>query len=412
MVNFMIAAINTGVTAPIYGYFIFSIFTIFIYQYARRRSLAVTPVRKGTFWCLFLSGLLMAVRYPSVSDFSLSACLVLYCVNPAVIFMAGYALTHCSSEGERAIRNALCAIATGCAMHVFLNIIANLGKDRWHTVDFFSAGEHMSATNLGGLNTFIFAILPCVFISSSKMIRIGGTVFFVLSLVYSFILGTRMQLLIVLVIVSLSACLYLKEHYAGKVPKRKVTEWMLGFLLLMAAGITLYHLDVLGIKEKILASNLFYRFVDTDTAKSDSYRWQLFLSGLRNLVFHPLGGDKDAYYFHNYWLDIGRVAGIIPVMLMAVYDITVFGHVIKIFRKKAFSEELRYAFLFLHIGFFMNFFMEPIMDGYISLFYRFCLVNGLAEGLYSLKGTGRREVYDEGFVGMQHYDPVCGGMQE
>ena len=108
------------------------------------------------------------------------------------------------------------------------------------------------------------------------------------------------------------------------------------------------------------------------------------MDGIIYLFEHPLGGNKiqGLNYFHNYWLDVGRIAGIVPVLLLVVLDITLFRHMLKVFMNKKIDEDFRFALLGIYICVLINFFTEPIMDGYLDLFFRFTFINGMVEGIY------------------------------
>lgn len=384
MIEIFLVWINSGIIAPIYGYFLLSIFVIFIVQTIRRRKILLGGIRSYTFWLLLISGGLFAISYSSYYESSLLIAFILYVMDPAIVFIAGYILTKILyNKIEGNIENIIYAIAIGCGIHVFLNIIANVGNDRWHMVDFFG-NIKTPATNLGSLNTLIFSLFPCIFISESQKVKIGGILLFFLSLFYSFILGTRTQILVMLIV----SLLMMTVYFIGHNNKRFFLKITLFFGVTILIIIICYQFNVFNIKEKIKTSNLVFRFIDSNTMNSDYYRIQLLVKGITSLFIYPLGGNKEVTYFHNYWLDIGRIAGTLTVVIVILYDIVVIYHMKCIFKDKRIKEVHRYILLCLTVGFFLNFFMEPIMEGYIDLLYRFYLINGLIEGLYNIKVKG------------------------
>ena len=381
MLEVILAIVNMGFIPSAYGYIILGIFEFFIYQYLKKGKIITNSVCEIPVWILVITGLMYAVG--AIGRSPIFNGLFRYCIMPALIFMIGHSITN--NGKEKAVRNAekcLGAIAIGCGVHVFLNIIANIGADRAHTSDYFT-GE-LAATNLGSLNTFIFALLPCLFTTNNKKIKIIGFILFFMSVVYSVMLGTRTQIYALAVILAVCVIFSL-----GKLSKKSITLKKLLSRFSAAASVTfvaiiVYKTDFLGLRTKFITSNLIFRYTSDNTVVSDANRFRLMTEGFRSLIENPFGesGYNTIRYFHNYWLDFGRVAGIIPVILLVIMDIVLIYHMIQIFRNSNIETDFRYAILGIYICFFINFFMEPIMDGYMDLFYRFIFINGMAEGVY------------------------------
>ena len=102
------------------------------------------------------------------------------------------------------------------------------------------------------------------------------------------------------------------------------------------------------------------------------------------LFIHPLGWNlKEFGYSHNMWLDVLRVSGIIPFVLLIIYSIKSF---FQVKRAIAISKEnvlLNGQILFYAIAFFLLFMVEPIFEGLFSLFVVFCLYKGILNKYYA-----------------------------
>ncbi len=381
MLELLTIILNIGAFPEIYIYFAFSIFVIFIYQSFKFRSININAIKCSAIWLIEIMGFFFSIKYPLFSDYSIIVCLTLYCVLPFVVFMSGFEMIFINrSEALSIFRRILYAIVIGCAIHSVLNIIANLGNDRWHIVDFF-VGER-AATNLGALNTFIFSLLPALIMEKKKSVKIIGYFCFSISVIYSFILGTRTQLYMLILILILSFALYIIKQLKGIIQIQTIYKWGLYFILIFAIGIIFYSYDFFEIRTKITNSNLIYRYIDKETTGSDLYRIMLLKQGILDLWKFPFGKNFTVSYFHNYWLDIGRVGGVIPFAFSIASWTILHLHMIKVFKNKNIDITLRYAILGIYFGVFVNYFMEPILDGYIHLLYRFLLVNGMVEALY------------------------------
>ena len=392
--EFILAVINSGVISNINGYYILAFFEIILYQILARKRIFVNSIGSLPFWMLAISGLIYAFAARTIGQ-SLISGMVLYFILPVLIYMSGYAITN-SRRGKAVLtaERCLAAIAVGCGIHVVLNITANIGiSNRAATADFFTGG--LAATNLGSLNTYILALLPCLLVTKRKKVRVVGLVLFALSVVYIFILGTRTQPYALIIMLVISAVIDVKRHYGKRLRFETILKWLSVAALLIIVAWVAYSKDIGGIRTKILMSNLLYRFNENArTASSDATRFTYFKAGLWNLINNPFGGNHSGgiHYYHNYWLDIGRVAGTLPVILVATMDIIFVVHMLKIFKDNTIDEDFRYALLGIYICVFLNFFMEPIMDGYLDLFYRFTLINGMVEGMYALPRRSKRIV--------------------
>lgn len=392
MVEVLVTGINIGGIAPIYGYFLFSIFVIFIYQAMKVKKILINGMRHITFWLLLISGLIYAINYSFFYGSSLLIAMILYVVNPVIVFTAGYTFVSMYHRTDKEpAKNILYAIAIGCGIHIILNLLVNIGNDRWHMTDFW--GNIITpATNLGSLNIFIFSLFPCICVSKIKKVKWGGLALFFLSLLYSFILGTRTQIVALILVSTIITIIYFIKHFEGKISKNLSLKIIFGTIITIISIIISYKINIFNIQEKIAKSNLALRFLDRYTASSDYYRFELFIRGVKSLIQYPLGGNTEKLFFHNYWLDVGHIAGIIPVIMIVLYDLMIIFHVYCNLKNNNIDKILRYALLSLNIGIFLNFCMEPIMEGYLDLFYRFCLINGLTEALYYKNVKKRRSL--------------------
>lgn len=324
--------------------------------------------------------LIFSLKKTKTFNTSLINNIIIYFFIPAISFISGYYLTI-NSKSYTTIMKYIYCIALGSGIHVILNLFINMGNNRFETIDFYSR-NYLSATNLGSLSTIIFSIEFCFFLSNSKLKKYIGIVLIAISILYGLIIGTRTQLAIAIIIFILELLMYFYEmNKDGK----KYKLFILGFILIcIFATITIcYNLNVLNIKNRIESTNLFQRFNTEETETSDNYRTQLFLDGFKSLIENPSGLSIHNKYFHNFWLDVGRVAGIIPFVLSVICMIVYLKHSIKLFKCKKLNREIRFAIIGLSIGFFCNFFDEPIMDGYLNLFYKYCLIFGIIEALYN-----------------------------
>ena len=383
MLELLLVLVNSGAIQLTIGYAILALFEVVLVQIFHRRRIILNAINKPPIWLLLIANLIYGGWKWALGD-RLGFSLIIYTIVPVLAFIAGYTITNTRKVSSISYaKRCIAAIVVGCGLHISLNVATNMGiTSRGMTADFFTGT--LAATNLGSVNTCIFALLPCLIITTNKKIKIIGLILFGIAVAYAFMIGTRTQVYILIVLVLLSVFIYLRRHYAHGVKLKTIVKWGVVWTLVIAAVTCVYTSDFMGIQTGIKASLLVGRYRDVATAGSDATRMKMFFAGLRNLYQHPLGGDYlvNYTYYHNYWLDFGRVAGTLPVVLIAVMDLIFIRHMFWIFKNRSIDEDLRYAMFGLYVCCFLNFFMEPIMDGYLDLFYRFTLINGLTEGLY------------------------------
>lgn len=401
MIEFLISLLNIGAIPEIYSYTAFAVFVVFFYQRVKVGKINLNALACPIIWIQVLMGFFFSLHYPHISTNSFFVCVVLYCFVPLLVFVSGFQLLRISSANSQEVfLNILYSIIVGCAIHCLLNIIVNLGNDRWHLVDFFVGNR--SATNSGALNTFVFSFFPAILLEKRIKYKVVGMICLFISLVYAFILGTRTQIYMLIIVCFISLMLNLLTQ-TKKTIDSKLLGAIFAVFLMCISGVTLalvYNLG--GIKDKILNSNLLYRYADVETAGSDSYRRNLVIKGLIGLWNYPFGENREVTYFHNYWLDVGRVGGIIPFALAVLITVIMLIHVARLFSNVRIRPVVRYAVIGVFLGVSLNYLMEPIMDGFFHLINRFILYTGMIEALYAQYGFETNGVAYENSMDLQH----------
>lgn len=108
---------------------------------------------------------------------------------------------------------------------------------------------------------------------------------------------------------------------------------------------------------------------------SRSWRW---IDGLERLFTEPLGyaNKYKDYYVHNMWLDVSRLSGIIPFLLVLSITIKMARCTWRTMRK--WQTELSYIMLALCLCCCLVFFVEPVLEGCTIYFYLFCMFWGIS----------------------------------
>lgn len=369
--------LSTDVINTVYGFALVSALVYFVYQFHVTRHIYINAVRYVPLWCLLIFGFLYAV----FDSTFLYQDILRFAVTPVLAYLAGWVLCENSKDKFSLIRYIVYVVAVGKGLHALLNIPINVDNLRWLQTDFFT-GEVISATEYGALNTIIFSTASYWLIAEKKvLVKIFGIALFIISLLYGFELGSRTQFLILAVCFVICTLVYLIQKNNLKTAFR----FLIGVLIAIVIYTIMYNNDTFGIRTLIESSNLADRIKSANSGsltRADDYRIDSLTNGLDSLLSHPLGGLRDVEYFHNTWLDIGRISGVVPFIAWLVFTVSSFKHVLFFVRKKFTSIEMGILLLSLFLGLYINMFVEPAMEGMIWMVYTFVWISGMIDSTY------------------------------
>jgi len=234
----------------------------------------------------------------------------------------------------------------------------------------------ISATGLGSYFALNMASIGLINVKKNtkveRRIALGIFILFLLSLVCVLRLGSRTQL--VLAIFSLVGS-FLLNIWQNSLFKNAL---FIGSL----TALTFYLIS--NFNENADVVKFYADRMDNDEAGIGSAggRTERWIGALESIVSDPFGWELSRFgYAHNLWLDVARVAGVIPFILLlffTVSSIKIWIKSLRILRNNLFLRN--YVFIyFLCIILLFN--VEPIMDGMYLLFLLFCLYVGFLNGI-------------------------------
>lgn len=373
MLYILFCIINSGAINGLYSYIIGGLFFLFPFQLLKRRKIYVNMIKQSSFIMLFFFG----VSYSFIGrDLRY---IEYYFLCPLLAYIMGWVIVeNCKISRAYFIKNIIYSVVLGYGVHAILNLSINRGNLRWELIDFYTKSIR-SATGSGVLNTLCFSlIMYLIVIEYSKFIKIIGFGIIFFSIWYALILGTRTQFIILILVNSLVFLLY--YHETSKL--RKKMKYLFFISVILGICGYLFINNKFGIKDAFWSSNLAVRFLDVGTKSSDLDRKSRYLLGIFNMLEYPFGGLIFKPYYHNLWLDIGRISGIIPFVFMSVYSFIINKHMLKVFLKKINEKEIRFLILAVYMGVQLNFFVEPVLEGMNEFFLCFCFINGMSEAYY------------------------------
>lgn len=377
MINFLFALNSSGAVSVGIMYPLAFLYIVFIRQLFKYRVLKIDFLYSTSF--VFLA--LFSLSYVLIGERSFSAFLY-YTVASVLAYVCGWTAVRMSEKAEKDVINYIISMMTGFGIYVVLNLAVNIGNDRYSLIDFWS-GSIRVATCSGMLNTIIISSLFYIIkFEKRKWLKFLLLAFAFISVIYMFILGSRTQFYIALICIFISVFIY-------SVETDFVNEFIKVSLILIAVLVVLsivYYNNIFGFRDFILSSNLLTRMTNSRSiSNSDKFRFDSFFVGLSDLFKYPLGGRRTQMYRHNMWLDVGRVSGIFPFVFLVGYTISTMKSAYKLFRNKSVSTELRYLIMGVYLGVNLNFFFEPVIEGFANFFFIFCIINGMIDALCKVK---------------------------
>lgn len=387
MMSFLVALINLGWLNPVYSYAIVSVLIILVFQLFRFGTVRLNMVRAPLLWFLLLFG----AGYSTIGVQTISS-LLMHTAVPFLTMCAGWVLYEMGRDRQKNMIRLLIAVAVGFAVHASLNYFVNVGRSRFMLRDFFS-GMSEAATGLGAVNTYVVSLIGYwIFVEKRLAVKLIALACSIPTLLSLLLLGTRTQMIILISMTALTLLIYTFERH-GKTALVRVAAIL---AVLALAAMAVYQNNLFGIRTTIDASTLLMRLQDTSVGqlRSDAYRINSVWNGIVSLIENPLG-HVDHNYFHNMWLDIGRVGGWIPFIGIMVFSVVVLFHLVKIMKSPWLRTELRYLLFCLIIGAMINFLAEPIIEGMVDFFYSHVLIVGMMEAMYHDRSLRRMKTKEQ-----------------
>ena len=256
-------------------------------------------------------------------------------------------------------------------------------------------------TVLGSYFTMNIAAIGTIFVKSEKInenkikfISLGA---FIISLLCVLRVASRTQLLIALISLLVTITyLMLKQPFSKNIRL---------FLIIVIPLVVIFF--------SISSDSAFFNILNQRDNSEEQFsevggRTELWGESLKNLTSKPFGWEmsyhnsQNSKYSHNLWLDVDRVAGIIPMTFLLLYTILCIFLVIKTLKISPLNLYLNTTILVWFIGFMAVFFVEPILVGMYHLFLIFCIFIGILSGLNETALSYKKKLRKYPYVNLEY----------
>ena len=361
-----------------YYVFMFIAFGLFFLKPQRKLYLDMVPISLlfvlGISWVLFSPNSTISI-FGVVKPFTYLLCYIMGCAM--IRDDTGY-----SSDNTpyNLFYKTVLAIALGSFAHYIANWISNAGTLERNTIDIWT-GEPMAATGQAALACIPLALaIACIFCKNKIFIKIASILTVVLVLTYNLVLSGRTLLILFLAIVIIALGHRIIMHKKGSL------KVLIIFIVVVLLLLALYQYNAFGIKDYVEDSHLFARFFAKDSSMDldEDGRLDKKLYHLNNFTEHLFGGAHSREvrgYAHDIYLDTYDEAGIFAFIAVVVYVLITVWHLIQCIKDKSLPFEFRQIVLCMYVIVYIEFMIEPILQGMPWLFAAFCLIDGYVCGI-------------------------------
>lgn len=356
-----------------YYVFMFIAFGVFFLKPKRKIYLDTIPILLllvlGLSWVLFSPDSTISIL-GVVKPFTYLLCYIMGCAM--IRDDTGYSSDH---TPYNLFYKTVLAVALGAFAHYIANWITNAGTLERNTIDIWT-GEPMAATGQAALACIPLTLaIACIFCKNKTFIKIAAIVTVVVVLMYNLVLSGRTLLLLLLAItaVALGHRLIMQKKGSFKV--------LIVFIVIVLLLLTLYQSNAFGVKSYVEESPLFDRFFAEDSSMEldEDGRLDKKLYHLNNFTEHLFGGAHSREvrgYAHDIYLDTYDEAGIFAFIAVVVYVLITVWRLIQCIKDKSLPFEFRQIVLCMYVIVYIEFMIEPILQGMPWLFAAFCLIDG------------------------------------
>lgn len=270
-------------------------------------------------------------------------------------------------------------------VHFLINMLVNLQLDlNRSTIDVWT-GEKLSATNQSALTCLAIGVLVSVlFINCTIVKKIGASLILGVLIWYNFILAGRTIFVLMVTVFAMSVLFFLNKQR----DLRKKTKLLLYVFLGISVIVLIYENNMFRIQEYFGKSNFFLRFFG-DYAYSEitqDSRLDNKIYFIRNFLDAFWGGanirESGAGYAHDIILDTYDEGGFLALIGMVAFLISTYSSCIRFLWKSDAPFYAKQLIFGVYVAVFLQFMIEPIIQGSPWLFALFSFISGM---FFSLK---------------------------
>ncbi len=151
-----------------------------------------------------------------------------------------------------------------------------------------------------------------------------------------------------------------------------------------------YQFNVFNVQTTLEATRWYRRIILTmENGILSDGRFKVYPLIREQLFLYPAGGYQldlgGLHYAHNLWLDILHAVGTYGFFPFLGYTALIIYTLIRLSFSYYVPKGIKVLVISVYIGYFLNFSVEPILEGVPYIFFLFCLINGATYQYYKVR---------------------------
>ena len=311
-----------------------------------------------------------------------------------LVWLAGYTLLR-----DKNINRLILIILSACmgmAVHGVLNFIYNLriGTVFYEGKSYDVWSNSLSAATGQAINFSLLAavLMWGLFMQKNLILKLVVSALYIAAFVYNIMIGGRSFVILTLLGIVIPLIIY---SFIGnnKIFVKKVIPIILTVVAILAIIWVMYENNVFGMQDAFESSYFYRRFfsdISQQEITNDS-RFDRKLLYFQHMLDYPFGGNHlrnelGIGYSHDLWLDVFDDAGIFAYIALWIYTISAGIRTVKFALNKRITPELRVLISTIFAISFIQFFVEPILQGAPMMFYSILIIDGMLMA-YSIRSN-------------------------
>lgn len=241
------------------------------------------------------------------------------------------------------------------------------------------SNEVVYPTNFNNQFTFVMsAVFGIIFYIRNRIAKVLLGIVLFASVWSAFATSTRTNIYIIIALFGMGFLLdfIFNQKSVWLTILNIIKKYKMKIIFVSLLLITTFIIFWNSIYTQLHQSDLVARFSSLENESLLNGRVAFSLDVIRNISKYPFG-NMHLYWAHNLWLDVARISGIIPMVLLLSYSLFTFISLLRLVKNTRIDIKLRLMSVTVFIGTYLAFSIEPIIEGRPHLWMLFCLFNGM-----------------------------------
>lgn len=314
-------------------------------------------------------------------------------IGAPLMYFAGQQYLYWATDREKTYRKICWTIAVGMFLFAILSYLKNgviynfePGRDLRQVPDLWLGNASLwQATNINGYCVIAIVIsMLSLFQKSGVLNRLLSVILLFGSIYLALITAGRTNLfLVILVIVAfLGLRFVIRRDYQIE---RRGTLNRIVLLIIGVLGIQVVLLNFERLLVYLPMDAFFQRMSNHQLSLGEDGRWEMWQKVIEDIPTHFWGNITSVDLAHNLYLDVARVAGVVPMFLLFLFTIMCLVTMWKLLKDERYNTDFRIFNGVLILSMLASFMIEPVMTAKPFIFIAFCMICGMQRQLVTSK---------------------------